>query len=185
MRRLRGRSDPELIAATPADPEAFAEFYRRHEQPVLGFFLHWSRSAEVAADLMAETFAAAFESAARYRPELGEPSAWLFGIARNMLARSIRRGRVEDETRQRLGMAVLVIDDDAIARIDALASQDSAVLEALGELSARLRDAVSGRVIDEREYRDLAEALSCSQSVVRQRVRRGLARIRQRLEVNE
>lgn len=102
-----------------------------------------------------------------------------------MLARSIRRGRVEDETRQRLGMAVLVIDDDAIARIDALASQDGAAVEALGDLSTRLRDAVSGRVIDEREYRELAQALSCSESVVRQRVRRGLGRIREQLEVNE
>jgi DNA-directed RNA polymerase specialized sigma24 family protein len=46
-----------------------------------------------------------------------------------------------------------------------------------------LREAVSGRVIDEREYRELAEALRCSESVVRQRVKRGLARIRERLEV--
>jgi RNA polymerase sigma factor (sigma-70 family) len=122
MRRVRGRSDGELIAATPGDPEAFAEFYRRYERSVIGFFMHWCRSAEVAADLMAETFAAAFESAARYQPELGEPSAWLFGIARNMLARSVRRGRVEDETRRRLGMTALVVDDDAIDRIDALAT---------------------------------------------------------------
>jgi RNA polymerase sigma-70 factor, ECF subfamily len=185
MRRVRGRSDGELIAATPGDPEAFAEFYRRYERSVIGFFMHWCRSAEVAADLMAETFAAAFESAARYQPELGEPSAWLFGTARNMLARSVRRGRVEDETRRRLGMTALVVDDDAIDRIDALAAEDGEVVHALGELSARLRDAVSGRVIEDREYRELAEALSCSQSVVRQRVRRGLSRIRQRLEVNE
>ena len=82
-------------------------------------------------------------------------------------------------------MAPLVVDDDAIARIEAIASLDGGAVDALGQLSARLRDAVSGRVIDEREYRELAEALSCSQSVVRQRVRRGLARIRERLEVNE
>jgi hypothetical protein len=79
MRRVRGRSDGELIAATPGDPEAFAEFYRRYERSVIGFFMHWCRSAEVAADLMAETFAAAFESAARYQPELGEPSAGCSG----------------------------------------------------------------------------------------------------------
>ena len=185
MRRLRGWSDAELLAGTPRDRDAFAEFYRRHERSVLGFFVHWTRSAELSADLMAETFAAAFESAGRYQPERGEPSAWRFGIAHNMLARSVRRGRVEDETRRRLGMAPLVVDDDAIARIEAIASLDGGAVDALGQLSARLRDAVSGRVIDEREYRELAEALSCSQSVVRQRVRRGLARIRERLEVNE
>lgn len=185
MRRLRGRCDAELLSATPGDPQAFAEFYRRHERAVLRYFRHWSGSPELAADLMAETFANAFESAPRYVPELGEPSAWLFGIARNMLARSVRRGRVEDETRRRLGMVALMIDDDAAARIDALASQDSGAVNALDELSPRLRDAVSGRVIDEREYRELAAALECSESVVRQRVRRGLSQIRDRLEVGE
>jgi RNA polymerase sigma factor (sigma-70 family) len=183
MRRLRSRSDAELIAATPEDPDAFAEFYRRHERAVLGFFLHWSRSSELSADLMAETFVAVFESLPRYEPDRGEPRAWLFGIAHNILARSVRRGRVEDDARRRLGLRALVIDDDALERIEAHVSLDGAALGALGELSDVLREAVSGRVLQEREYRELAEALACSQSVVRQRVKRGLARIRDRLEV--
>jgi DNA-directed RNA polymerase specialized sigma24 family protein len=37
------------------------------------------------------------------------------------------------------------------------------------------------RVVDEREYREIAGALECSESVVRQRVSRGLARARARL----
>lgn len=185
MRLTRRRSDIELLQATPGDPEAFAEFYRRHERPVLGYLRHWSVSAEVAADLMAETFANAFESAPRYQPELGAPRAWLFGIARHILAGSVRRGRVEDATRRRLGMSVLVVDDDAVSRIDALASLDGAALDALGDLSPLLRDAVSGRVIDERDYREMAASLQCSESVVRQRVRRGLSRLREQLEVTE
>jgi RNA polymerase sigma-70 factor (ECF subfamily) len=183
MQRPRTRTDIELLAAPPADVDSFAEFYRRHERPVLGFFMHWCRSGELAADLMAETFAAAFESRSRYRADLGEPRAWLFGIARHVLLRSVRRGRVEDEIRRRLGIARLVIDDDALERVEALASQTDAAVDALGGLSEALRDAVVGRVLDEREYRELAQALECSESVVRQRVTRGLARIRNRLEV--
>ena len=183
MRRLRPRSDADLLAATPGDREAFAEFYRRRERAVLGFFLHWCRSPELAADLTAETFAAAFESVSRYEPERGEPRAWLFGIARNILGRSVKRGRVENEARGRLGMPVLVLDDDAFERIEALASHDGAALDALDELSEPVREAVSGRVVEEREYRELASALACSEGVVRQRVRRGLARMRDRLEV--
>lgn len=173
------------MAATPDDPDAFADFYRRHERAVLGFFAHWCRSPEVATDLMAETFAAAFESAARYEPERGQPRAWLFGIARNVLLRSIKRGRVEDAVRRRLGIPRLVLDDDALERVEALASGDGAALDALEGLPELLREAVSGRVIDEREYRELAQALDCSESVVRQRVKRGLARIRGHLEVDE
>ena len=185
MRSLGPRADADLIAATPRDREAFAEFYRRHERAILRFFLHWSRSPELAADLMAETFAAAFEAVSRYDPDRGDPRAWLFGIARNILARSLKRGRVENEMRRRLGMPVLLVDDDALERIEALVSRDGAALEALSELSEPIRDAVSGRVLEEREYRELATALACSESVVRQRVRRGLARIRDRLEVKQ
>jgi len=185
MPRPSTRTDVELLAAAPADADAFDEFYRRHERAVLGFFVHWCRSGELAADLMAETFAAAFEARSRYRAELGEPRAWLFGIARHVLLRSIRHGRVEDETRRRLGIARLVIDDDALERVEALASQSDAAVDALAGLSDVLREAVAGHVIDEREYRELAQALECSESVIRQRVRRGLARMRRRLEVEQ
>jgi RNA polymerase sigma-70 factor (ECF subfamily) len=174
-----------LLVDALGDPEAFGEFYRRHERDVLRFFLHWTRSAEVAADLMAETFAVVFESLGSYRVERGEPRAWVFGIARNLLGRSVRRGRVEDETRRRLGLAPVVVDDQAVAVIEGLGEGNSPAADALGGLSGLLREAVAGRVVEEREYRELAAALNCSESVVRQRVKRGLARIRERLEVSE
>lgn len=183
MRRgIRSWSDARLLQETPADPEAFGEFYRRHERAVLAFFAHLCRDPELAADLMAETFAEAFESAERYRAELGEASTWLYGIGRHVLLRSVRRGRVQDETRRRLGMAPLILDDDAMERVDELVSSDGRAASALNELSGVLREAVAGRVIDEREYRELAQSLQCSESVVRQRVRRGLAKMRDRLE---
>jgi RNA polymerase sigma-70 factor (ECF subfamily) len=182
MRRSHAQTDAALLQAVPGDPEAFAEFYRRHERAVLGHFMHWCRDPELAADLMAETFAAAFESVGRCRPELGEPGAWLFGIGRHVLLRSVRRGRVENEIRRRLGMSNLVLDDEALERVEAIVSQDGSAQAALEGLSAVLRDAVAGRVIEEREYRELAQRLQCSESVVRQRVRRGLARMRDRLE---
>ena len=39
-------------------------------------------------------------------------------------------------------------------------------------------DVLRGRVVDEREYRELAEQLSCSEQLVRQNVSRGLRRLR-------
>jgi RNA polymerase sigma-70 factor (ECF subfamily) len=185
MTSPRTRSDAQVIAASLHDPEAFGELYRRHERAVLSYFLHWSRSPELAADLTAETFAAAFGSLSGYRAERGEPRPWLFGIAHHVLARSLARGRVEDEARRRLGMPPLVVDDHALERIEEIASLDGSVLELLDGLSAPVRSAVSGRVIEERDYRELAQTLACSQSVVRQRVRRGLARLGKSLEVKQ
>jgi RNA polymerase sigma-70 factor, ECF subfamily len=182
MAPRRALSDVELIARAAREPEAFGELYRRHERVVLAYFLHWSRSPELAADLTAETFAAAFGSLSGYRADRGEPRPWLFGIARHVLARSIERGRVEDEARRRLGMPPLIVDDEAIERIEEVASLNGSLVGWLAELSTPVRTAVAGRVLDEREYAELAESLACSENVVRQRVRRGLARLRSRLE---
>lgn len=169
--------DAKLLAG---DAEAFGVFYARHEDAVLAFFLRRVRRADVAADLTAETFAAALGSRRTHDPSRGEARGWLFGIARNVLLASLRRGRVEDDARRRLGLERLVLDDAALARVEELAG--APVLAALDDLPPDQRAAVAGRVVDERSYAELAAALRCSESVVRQRVSRGLRTLRSRLE---
>jgi RNA polymerase sigma factor (sigma-70 family) len=169
--------DGRLLAGDAAD---FAAFYRRHEDAVLAFFLRRTGGADLAADLTAETFARALAGRARFDPSLGDAGAWLFGIARNLLATSLERGRVDDSMRRRLAMEPLTLDDEAIARIEELGA--SSALAAVGELPADQRTAVVGRVVDERSYRELAADLQCSESVVRQRVSRGLRTLRNRLD---
>jgi RNA polymerase sigma factor (sigma-70 family) len=167
--------DERLLATTRAEPAAFGAFYRRHEDSVLGYFLARVGDPEVAADLTAETFAAALASAHRFRPRRKPAVAWLFGIARNKLAMSRRRGRVDARARRRLGMAPLVLTDEAIERISDL---DHTALGLPDEQQA----AVKARVIDERDYPDIAKDLRCSEAVVRKRVSRGLGALRARME---
>ena len=58
--------DDALLVAAADDPEAFAQFYRRHVRGVLAYFRRRAPDAETAADLAAETFAAALEGRHRY-----------------------------------------------------------------------------------------------------------------------
>jgi RNA polymerase sigma-70 factor (ECF subfamily) len=162
------------------DAQGFAAFYEEHEDAVLGFFLRRTGRAELAADLTAETFARALEGRDRFDESRGEVGAWLFGIARHLLVASLERGRVEDDARRRLKMPPLAIDDEALARIDL--SDGEPALKALAELPADQVAAVVGRVIEERDYDELADRLACSQSVIRQRVSRGLRALRSTLE---
>ena len=77
-------NDSELLAASAGgDADAFATFYRRHLGAVVAFCRNATGSADTAADLTAEVFAAALSGAARYRPEQDSAVAWLRGIARN------------------------------------------------------------------------------------------------------
>lgn len=175
--------DEALLAATAAgDADAFAAFYRRHLALVVGFGVRATGDREAAADLTGEVFAAALAACGRYRAERETPAPWLIGIAHNKLRESRRRGRVQDAVRRRLQMRPLELGEDDLDRVGALASAaDSEVLAAVEGLPAAERDAVRARVLKERDYVELAVELRCSESVVRQRVSRGLARIRARV----
>jgi RNA polymerase sigma factor (sigma-70 family) len=174
--------DAALLAALATAPEAYAALYRRYERPLLGYLVRRTRVPELAADLAAETFAAALESLRRGAgPRDGDAfAAWLFGIARNKLADSVRRGRVEEGARRRLALERLALDDEALERIGAL-GDDARVAELVAALPAEQRAALLARIVDEREYEDIAGALDTSALVIRKRVSRGLSALRARL----
>ena len=60
--------------------------------------------AEVAADLTAETFAAALVGRGSYDPERGAPATWLYGSAAHKLNDWRRRGSAENRARVRLAI---------------------------------------------------------------------------------
>jgi RNA polymerase sigma-70 factor (ECF subfamily) len=162
------------------DAEALGVFYDRYEDALLAFFRRACGRADLAADLTGEVFGAVLGSLRHFRPELGSARAWVFGIARHELAQTWRRRRVESEARARMAMEPIMLSDEDLLRIDALAC-DGGTLTLLEGLPEDQRSAVVGRVLDERDYTDLARELECSEMVVRQRVSRGLREMRSRL----
>jgi len=91
---------------------------------------------------------------------------------------------VESSARRRLGFEPVVLEDLDLGRVEELASlgDDGYVERLLGALPPEQRDAVRARVLDERSYAEIAVELQCSEAVVRQRVHRGLSRVRERLK---
>jgi RNA polymerase sigma factor (sigma-70 family) len=182
--RAERLTDAQLIerAVEHADGEAFAELYRRHIDAVLAYLRRRVATPELALDLAAETFATAVGSAHRYRGE-GEVSAWLYGIARNKLLESLRRGRVEDAARRALGQDPLVVSASDLELVEVRVVEGAEELQRqLAKLPSDLREALLARVVDERSYDDIATELQCSEQLVRQRVSRGLKRLRAALE---
>ncbi|MGH9920669.1 MAG: RNA polymerase sigma factor [Nitrososphaerales archaeon] len=163
------------------DALALGVFYDRYEDALLVFFRRASGRADLAADLTAEVFATVLGSLGQFRPELGGARPWLFGIARHELAQLWRRRRVEAEARRRMRMEPMMLSDEDLQRIDELASGGSSIT-LLEALPADQRSAVVGRVLEERDYAELAAELECSEMVIRQRVSRGLRAMRAKLE---
>jgi RNA polymerase sigma-70 factor (ECF subfamily) len=177
--------DDELLArAAAGDGDAFATFYRRHLAAVASYLLRRTGDREVTADLTAEVFAAALLACPRYRPGGPPALAWLYGIAANKLRESRRRGRVEAEARRRLAWEPQLLDADDLIAVErmAAAAGEPDVLVAVAALPPDQREAILAHVVEEQGYEQIAARLRCSQSVVRQRVSRGLRALRTQLK---
>ena len=96
-----------------------------------------------------------------------------------------RHGKVADESRHRLGMDPIELIDEDLERVDERNGFGEATAELrryVSELPPEQREAVERRVLEESSYAVMAKQIGCSQQVVRKRVSRGLAALRERIE---
>lgn len=153
---------PHEIPLIAHDPAAFESFYRENVEAIQGFVARRIADPHLAADLTAEVFLAVIDAAPTYRSGRGAPTAWLFGIARNVVNAEYRRaGREQRANARVVGHRLLDPDDvgrlqeriDAAARsrelyaaLDGLPEGERAVFElsALDDLSPRQAAAVLG-----------------------------------------
>jgi len=142
------------------------------------FFARRTYDPEAAVDLLAETFAVAFEDRASFRGAGDEAAiAWVYGIARHQLSGFYRRGSVERRAMAKLSVDRRALTDPEYDRIEELAGladlrrEMAAALEQLPEEHAQ---AVRLRVVDELGYDRVAAALGISEQAARARVSRGL-----------
>lgn len=181
------RSDVELILASGRDPRAFRELYDRWSEPLLAYFMRRVFDAEIASDLLAETFAVAYERRGRFR-DVGRPGgAWLYGIAARELAHFYRRREVEMRAARRLGLERPELDQESAMLITALIDTDehrASLHAALERIGGDQRRAVELRVVSELGYEEIAERLCCSPAAARTRVHRGLARLSKLMEAH-
>lgn len=166
-------------------PSTFAELYARHRQGLLAFFMRRTFDAEASVDLVGETFAQAFTGRRRFRGTTAESeAALLYTVARRLLSRYFKRGRAERAALQRLGVAPPELDDESLARIEELAGVATLrglIAEQLRALSDEHREALALRVVQERDYADVAAQLGVSEPTARARVSRALRALDERL----
>lgn len=165
------------------DPDLLEVFYREYVEDVQRFVARRVGDREHAAELTAEIFLAAIDSADRYRPQKGVPRAWLFGIARTLLA-SDRRQR----GRERVGQARLqggaLLDEEDSARMDArldAAAQSRRLYEAMDRLPEAERAVLELVVIDELSVTEAAAAAGVRPVTARVRLHRARRKLRAEL----
>ncbi len=165
------------------DPRAFEAFYRAHVDVIQNFVARRVNDPYLVADLTADVFLAAIDSAHTFRPGRAAPIAWLFGVARNVVASENRRRARELRSVGRIAGRRLVEPDDLVRleeRIDAEASARELRL-AMGRLSEGERAVLELVAVDGLTVSAAAEALRISQVTARVRLHRARQRLRTHL----
>jgi RNA polymerase sigma-70 factor (ECF subfamily) len=147
----------------------FEELFEEHFDAIYGYLAR-RVGPDLAHDLAAETFTRAYASRKRFDPRRGEPRAWLFGVAHNLLRRHYR----DEERRLR-----------AFARADApryeAAPHEPLLAEALFVLSREERDVLLLFAWADLSYEQIAEALEIPVGTVRSRLNRARTVMRDEL----
>ncbi|MEU6079131.1 RNA polymerase sigma factor [Streptomyces sp. NPDC047108] len=177
-------SDASVIERSRDEPEAFAVLFDRHADSVHRYTAR-RLGTDVADDLMAETFAIAFQRRHTYNSERADARPWLFGIATNLVGRHRRA-----EARRFKALAKLPADD-APGQHDGVADQVAARVSAhgvrrelagaLSRLSARNRDVLLLVAWGDLSYEEAASALDVPVGTVRSRMHRARSTLREAL----
>ena len=169
----------EPLSRIGHDPDAFEAFYRDHVEAVQRFVARRVDDPHRAADLTADVFLAAIESAGRYRPERGPVIAWLYGVGRNTLAADVRRRAREQRAVGRLG-GQRQLDPASLARIEERLDAERElrrVHRALAELPEADRRIVELVAVDGLSVTDAARSLGVKPATARVRLHRSRARL--------
>jgi RNA polymerase sigma-70 factor (ECF subfamily) len=175
---------PEQLPLIGIDADIFDAFYREHIDVVERFVIRRVGDRDRAADLTAEIFLAAIDSAHRYRPGLGAPRAWLLGIARNLVAGEWRTRDRRRAGEERFRASVLLDADDAArwdARIDAT-SRSRELFESMERLPDGERAVLELVALDELSLAEAAAAAGIRPVTARVRLHRARRKLRAELE---
>jgi len=173
---------PEQLRLIGTDPDLFDAFYSEHLEDLQRFVARRVGNRERAADLTAEIFLAAIDSAHRYQPR-GTPKSWLYGIARVLVSEDRRRQGRERAKEERLrGSALLDEEEGALidARIDA-AAQSRRLYEAMDCLPEAERAVLELVAIDELTVAEAAAAVGVRSGTARVRLHRARRKLRAEL----
>ncbi|WP_246561988.1 RNA polymerase sigma factor [Streptomyces roseirectus] len=163
-----------------SDPEVLEGFYRRHVGAVTRFVARRVDDPHTVADLVAEVFLAVLDSGHTYRARLGSETAWLYGIARNVVSSEYRRVAREAERVRRVSGRRL-LDADDIARLeDQLDAERPGrrALEVLAGLPEGERAVMELVAVDQLSVGEAAAALGIRQVTARVRLHRARKTLR-------
>jgi RNA polymerase sigma factor (sigma-70 family) len=182
-----GATDDGLLAGMAAgDAQAAAAFVRRYQSRVFGLALTIVGVPAVAEEVAQEAFVRAWRFAGGYDPRRGGVAGWLLAIARNAAIDTVRLARDQPYDPDVLvGMLDRSDGGPADGRPPDHFAEVDRVRTALDRLPREQKVAVVLASVYGLTAREIAEREDIPLGTAKTRIRLGLARLRDQLEVND
>lgn len=165
VRQLRG-----------GDMTALSALYRKHSGPLYRFAVLQCGGADLAHDIVQETFLALMDAKGKFDPTQGSLGNYLFGVARNLSRRALEQSRRwvsnehEDDSESNWADAAPLPMERLLANETA-----EAVRAALAKVPPHFREVVILYEMHDFSYAEAATACGIDIGTVRSRLHRGRA----------
>jgi RNA polymerase sigma-70 factor (ECF subfamily) len=161
------------------DESALRRAYDEHGALIFAYCRRSLAAASDAEDVTQHTFVEAWRAREGFDPERGSLAGWLLGIARHKVLDHVRsserRARVVARVETQSAVTAPPAKPDAV--LDRLV-----VADALARLPAEQRRALELAFFDDLTHPEIAQTMALPLGTVKSHIRRGLARLRSRLE---
>ncbi len=179
---LETLDEQKLVALAKSDKEAFGELYRRYVERIYNYILYRTGNREDAEDLTARTFQRALSHIGNY-VDRGLPfSAWLYRIARNLVANHHR-----DNGRRQMVSLDEVLDlqggGSSPERLVQMVESEETLLEAIQRLPVDRQELLLLKFLDRLPNSEIGAVLGRSEGAVKSLYHRTLQSLRDELGI--
>jgi RNA polymerase sigma-70 factor (ECF subfamily) len=175
--------DQTLLAQVAgADRGALELLYDRYARVVYGIALRILGNAELAEDVVQETFWRVWRRSSTFQTGRGQVPAWIFGIAHNLSVDELRRQRARPNPIYDTEEAPVLRDMEDV-RMDvageALENERRRIIaDALQQISTEQREAIELAYFGGFSQSEIAERLQSPLGTIETRIRLGLRKLR-------
>ena len=178
-------ADEDIISAVArGDEDAFSSLIDRHGGAVRGVVRRVVRDPSQSDEVVQEVLLEAWRIASRFDPERGGVRTWLVTMAHRRAVDRVRSEQASRDRTARAGAAAHDIPYDQVAEEVETTLDRERVRVALSALTDIQREAITLAYYQGYTYREVAELLGVPLSTIKTRMRDGLIRLRDALEVD-
>jgi RNA polymerase sigma-70 factor, ECF subfamily len=180
--RTSEEDDLRLIASIAAgDSSALEQLYDRYGAVVYRVALRILKNRELAEDVVQEVFWRVWRRSASFANERGRVTQWLFGIAHNLCIDELRRMRARPapvyEDVEHPVIQQLIDEQSDVPALVWTIEQRRAIIEAMSELPAAQRQAITLAYFGGLSHQEIATKLDRPLGTIKTRVRLGLHKL--------